>query len=118
MQIGVHAHPPPRRMGYVCESWPPRKGTERLLQDFDNLLMRYPDYASIRAQFDMEKACRKFFVNCEIHRAEFPDIQNLNYEELEGQTLSFSMVPLPEDAGFPALRRALQRLLFPISIGG
>lgn len=85
-----------------------QKGTEPLLQDFENLLMRYPDYASIRAQFDMEEACRKFFVNCEIHRAEFPAVQNLSYEELEGQTLSFSMIPLPEDAGFPALRRALQ----------
>jgi ubiquinone/menaquinone biosynthesis C-methylase UbiE len=40
-----------------------RKGTEPLLQDFDNLLMRYPDYASIRAQFDnggsLSKVLRK-----------------------------------------------------------
>ncbi len=86
-----------------------QKGTEPLLQDFEDLLMRYgSDYAATRAKFDMEEACRKFFLNCEMHHAEFLGIQELNYDELEGQTLSFSVIPLPGDPGYPAMRRALQ----------
>jgi ubiquinone/menaquinone biosynthesis C-methylase UbiE len=96
-----------------------RKGAEPLLQDFEDLLMQYgSDYAATRAQFDMEGACRKFFVNCEIQRADFPSVQKLNYEELEGQTLSFSVIPLPEDPGFPAMRRALQDYFARYQSGG
>jgi SAM-dependent methyltransferase len=86
-----------------------RKGSEPLLQDYEDLLVRHgSDYASTRAQYDMEGACRKFFLNGEIHRADFPSVQKLDYQELEGQTLSFSVMPMPGDPGFPALRLALQ----------
>jgi ubiquinone/menaquinone biosynthesis C-methylase UbiE len=84
-------------------------GPEPLLRDFQDLRMKYGlDYAETVAQFDMDAACRKFLARAEIRSAEFPVIQKLSYEELEGQTASFSVMPQPADAAYPAMQRALR----------
>jgi SAM-dependent methyltransferase len=86
-----------------------RKGPAPLLRDFEELLMTYgSDYASVRAQHNLESVCRKFFTGCEVHHAEYFSLQELSYEELEGQTLSFSVMPLPGDPRFEPMQRALQ----------
>jgi ubiquinone/menaquinone biosynthesis C-methylase UbiE len=94
-------------------------GTEPLLRDFAQLRMKYGvDYASTVAKFDMDTACREFFANGEILSAEFPVIQKLRYEELEGQTLSISGMPMPGDPDHPAMQRTLREYFAQYQSGG
>jgi SAM-dependent methyltransferase len=94
-------------------------GPEPLLRDFQDLRIKYGlDYAATHAKFDMDAACRKFLADGEIRSAEFPVVQKLNYEELEGQNLSFAVMPLPGDAAYPAMQRALRDYFARYQSGG
>ena len=96
-----------------------RTGAEPLLRDFEDLRMKYGlDYATTLAKFDMDAACRKFFADGEIQSAELQVVQKLNYEELEGQTRSFSVMPQPGDAVYPAMQHALRDYFARYQSGG
>jgi len=109
-----------RRGGWVVLANIARStGADPLLRDFEQLRLKYgADYASTVAKFDMEAACRKFFANGEILSADFPVIQKLNYEELEGQTLSFSGMPMPGYPNHPAMLSALRDYFAQYQSGG
>src|ERR1700682_1925098 len=49
---------------------------------------------------------------------EFLVVQKLNYEELEGQNLSFAVMPLPGDAASPPMQRALRDYFARYQSGG
>jgi ubiquinone/menaquinone biosynthesis C-methylase UbiE len=86
-----------------------REGREPLLQDYDELLVTHgSDYAAVRAKHDLVNTNAKFFSDGEVHHVEFSRVEELSYETLEGRTLSMSVMPLPGNSRFPAMKRALE----------
>jgi SAM-dependent methyltransferase len=87
----------------------PRRGSEAVEQDYETVLDTYGiDYAAHRNRYAIGKAARQFLGSEEIHKAEFPGMEELTYEALEGRMLSLSVTPRPDDPRFPAFQQALK----------
>jgi SAM-dependent methyltransferase len=103
----------------VLASQGPLARSEPLIQEFQTILKEHGlDYARLRRRYDIEDAARRFFAGGEFHEAEFPAIEEMTYEELEGFTLSLSVTPQPGHPGFPAMQEALGKYFARYESGG
>jgi SAM-dependent methyltransferase len=89
---------------------PRRAKDEPVQRDYQEILNRHGiDYARLYSRYNVKEAVRRFFDGSAIQEAEFPGFEELNYEELEGHTLSLSVTPKPDHPGFPAMQEALKK---------
>jgi SAM-dependent methyltransferase len=87
----------------------PRRGSEPVEQDYERLLDAFGiDYAAHRNRYAIGDRAREFFGSDEVEKAEFPGLEELSYQALEGRMLSLSVTPRPDDPRFPAFQQALQ----------
>jgi SAM-dependent methyltransferase len=87
----------------------PRRGSEPVEQDYERLLEAHSvDYAAHRSRYAIGERAREFFGSEEVEKAEFPGLEDLSYQALEGRMLSLSVTPQPGDARFLAFQRDLQ----------
>jgi SAM-dependent methyltransferase len=96
----------------VLASQGPHTRTEPVIREFQTLLKEHGlDFARMRGRYDIESAARSFFAGGEFHETEFPGLEEMTYDELEGFMLSLSVTPQPGHAGFPAMQEALKKFL-------
>lgn len=85
-----------------------RRGSEPLEQDYEAILHQYGiDYGEHRTRYAVGAAARQF-LSPEVQKAEFPSVEELTYEALEGRMLSLSVTPRPDDPRFAPFQRALK----------
>jgi SAM-dependent methyltransferase len=97
----------------------PRRGSEPVEQDYEKVLDTHGiDYAAHRNRYAIGHAARQFFGSDEVEKAEFPGIERLNYQALEGRMLSLSVTPRPDDPRFPAFRQALKAYFEQYQVNG
>jgi SAM-dependent methyltransferase len=88
----------------------PRRGKEPVQDDYQEILRKHGiDYEQLRDRYNVKNAVRRFFEGGPVLEADFPGQEELTYEGLEGHTLSLSVTPQPDHAGFPAMQQALRR---------
>jgi SAM-dependent methyltransferase len=103
----------------VLASQGPHTRTEPVIREFQTILKEHGlDYARLRHRYDIENAARRFFAECEFQEAEFPGVEEMTYDELEGFVLSLSVTPQPGHPGFPAMQQALQEYFSRHESGG
>lgn len=103
----------------VLASEGPHVRSEPVVREFQAILKEHGlDYARLRRRYDIEDAARRFFAGCEFQEAEFPGMEEMTYEELEGFTLSLSVTPQPGHPGFPAMQAALREYFSRHESGG
>ncbi|MGC2330281.1 MAG: class I SAM-dependent methyltransferase [Candidatus Acidiferrales bacterium] len=100
-----------RERGWVVlASQGPHTRTEPVIREFQTILKEHGlDYARLRHRYDIENAARRFFAECEFQEAEFPAVEEMTYDELEGFVLSLSITPQPGHPGFPPMQEALRQ---------
>jgi SAM-dependent methyltransferase len=103
----------------VLASQGPHTRTEPVIREFQTVLKKHGlDYARLRHRYDIDNAARRFFAGCEFQEAEFPGMEEMTYDELEGFTLSLSVMPQPGHPGFPPMQRALRQYFARHEFGG
>lgn len=103
----------------VLASHGPHTRTEPSIKEFQKILREHgTDYGPLRRRYDIEAAAKQFFGDNEIHEAQFPDTEEMTYDQLEGYALSLSVIPQPGHPGFPAMQRALQEYFARHESGG
>jgi SAM-dependent methyltransferase len=103
----------------VLASQGPLTRTEPVIREFQTILKEHGlDYARLRQRYDIENAARRFFAGCEFQEQQFPSMEKMAYEELEGFTLSLSVTPQPGHAGFLAMQDALREYFARHASGG
>jgi SAM-dependent methyltransferase len=85
-----------------------RRGSEPLELDYEAILHQYGiDYAAHRNRYAVGAAARQF-LSGDVQKAEFPSVEELTYEALQGRMLSLSVTPRPDDPRFAPFEAALQ----------
>jgi SAM-dependent methyltransferase len=103
----------------VLASQGPHERREPVIREFQTLLKAHGlDFARMRGRYDIESAARGFFAGGEFQEAEFPGVEEMTYEELEGFMLSLSVTPQPGHPGFPAMQEALREYFARHESGG
>lgn len=98
--------------GKVALIWNSRltRGTP-FLEGYDRLLRTYGiDYEKVGHKNISEDALTPFFKNGDMHKATFPLISLLNFEQLSGRMSSSSYVPLPGHPNYEPLMNELRQL--------
>jgi SAM-dependent methyltransferase len=96
-----------------------RRGPDGVSRDHELLLREHGiDYTSLRDRYNVDQAVREFFAGSQPQQVDFPSVENLTYEELEGHTLSLSVTPQPDHPKFPAFQQALREYFDRYESGG
>ncbi|HUA01816.1 MAG TPA: methyltransferase domain-containing protein [Candidatus Aquilonibacter sp.] len=103
----------------VLASQGPLSRSDPVVQGFRTILKEHGlDFAQLRHRYDIEKASRSFFAGGELHEADFPSVEEMTYDDLEGFMLSLSVTPQPDHPGFPAMQQALRQYFATYESGG
>lgn len=91
----------------VVASLGPRRGPEPVIREHEVLLCEYGVTAK-RSWGEIEESVRVFFSGCQVHKAQFSSVSELDFESFVGHNLSISVTPLPGHPRFPAFRQAVR----------
>lgn len=88
----------------------PRRGKDPVQHGYQQILRDHGiDYSRLRDRYNVKEAVRRFFEGGTLSEAEFPGVEEMDYESLEGHTISLSVTPQPDHPGFPGMREALKQ---------
>jgi SAM-dependent methyltransferase len=106
--------------GWVVLIWNDRASeNDEFGRQYEALLQTYsPEYKEVRHRNIDGSKLTPFFRNSEMRVAFVPNVQPMNYEELEGRLLSSSYTPQARDSGYDDMVAALKKVFAETSVDG
>jgi len=106
--------------GWVVLLWNVRRVEHDDFQRaYEDLILRFgTDYRDVKSRWGGEESLRSFFAPAEMQQAEFPIVQQLDWEGLRGRVLSASYAPRPGDAQYGLMAARLREIFDACSAAG
>jgi len=99
--------------GWVILAWNVRDVKSKLLQEYENLIVKYgTDYKDSSASRFDKVAVEDFFKPNEMHVAVFPNKQIFDLAGLQGRLQSASYCPRPGDKSFAVMMNDLKNIFY------
>jgi SAM-dependent methyltransferase len=93
----------------VIASLGPRHGPEPVTREYEALLREYGlDFDGRYSWCHIEDSARRFLSGCDMHKAQFVGVDNLDFEGVLGHSLSISVTPQRGDPRFSTFQQAIR----------